>query len=153
MAYRGAKKQDAAAESLEDLLKALEPDTSAGEANLSTSELEDLIANLDEVVETKPAPIVRSAPPPSRIESSNSDGLEDLLRELEHTESPQRTAPPPASKATKKDDDFDSGTYLALGCILVHLFWSQLFSNGVLPTVNSLLDDTLKSLSLDPPKT
>ncbi len=60
MSRRGRRSQIASqnnVESLEDLLKALEPDSEPAPpapSQLNTSELEDLIAGLDDVVEEKP---------------------------------------------------------------------------------------------------
>lgn len=127
---RTGRKQDS--ESLEDLLKALEPDTviKQEDSKLSTSELEDLIANLDNVIE-KPRPVVHAP--------VGGDDLEDLLKELEQSDggnrpvSSQQTQYNNSSKSyshstpQKKDDGFDSGIIRINYLFFFFFFFCKLF--------------------------
>jgi hypothetical protein len=136
-------------ESLEDLLKALEPDaqpsgyaTPAGHSKISTSELEDLIAGLDDVVvdpRPRPAPAAAAAPKPA----SGGDDLEDLLKELEGAQGPPPSRPSaPAPAAGVRNSSFGAPPASAS---------SQQQPRHSVGDVDALLDATLNSLESSSP--
>lgn len=88
-------------ESLEDLLKALEPHPGDDvDSSLSTKELEDLIANLDDM-DTKPS----KGKAGKATKQKGGEDLESLLQELSSQDSSKYEKP--TSKGRSRDADFD----------------------------------------------